>query len=426
MAQVNDAHRLRRQQLLAGVATRLRDVGVDATFEAVERYRDINGATPDGLTGLVVRQAAADARMQVTVLRVRRVAPPASGTGTWVRGLDLSYDLDEDADEGGYGAVVFEVTQLEDPDDGLGHSRSTAARHLVDDEQAVVEAIQLWLGYRESWRCVPAAKANPRPPQPIPVDVQDHADLSLVPLARRPELVTHLADVAPAQLCLHFPRDRVGRYAKRVAVALAGYGPALSKRGPWLVARAEGDSVRLGVEELIGTNQDHRWDSSPWLWRTSHADATPEQRWQASDAELVRPLVELLRDNQAAEALTLAGVDVDRDIGTLLAGYPTRHLRVEYTATWVTRLHDQLRGAAPWRFATAYRVWQRERQQAKRPDTDPVILFGLKGLSQTRKPVVALEIYDGVPRLVMAWSGSNFRVPRTLWERPADLEAALE
>jgi hypothetical protein len=39
--------------------------------------------------------------------------------------------------------------------------------------------------------------------------------------------------------------------------------------------------------------------------------------------------------------------------------------------------------------------------------------------------MVALELRDGLPRLVMIWSGSNARLPRTLWERPADLEATL-
>jgi hypothetical protein len=38
---------------------------------------------------------------------------------------------------------------------------------------------------------------------------------------------------------------------------------------------------------------------------------------------------------------------------------------------------------------------------------------------------VGVEMRDRVPRLVMTWTGSNARLPRALWERPADLEATL-
>jgi hypothetical protein len=425
-----DAYRPRRQHLLAGVATRLRKVGIDATFEALERYGDLHGHPPAGLTGLVVRQAAGDARMQVTVLRVRRVAPRSTDPRRWVRDLDLSYDLEGD------GAVAFELTVLEDPDAGLGHSRGfSAMREVVDTEQAAVDAVRLWHGHREAWHCVPrpprgerarvTRQVAARRAAAAAAEVRPAADPSLVPVGQRALLAAHLAQLDPGQLCFHFPRDRAGKYARRTVVALAGYGPALSRRGPWLAARAEGGTVVVGVEELIGTNQDHRWDSSPWLWTTTRPDAGNDERWQAPSAEHVRPIVELLDAHATAEALTLTGVDVDADIATLLAGYPTRYVRAEHTETWVTRLHEQLRGAAPWRFATAYRTWQAERRTARRPDTDPVTLFGLKGLNQARKPVVALELHDGVARLVMGWSASNFRVPRALWERPADLEAAL-
>jgi hypothetical protein len=60
-----------------------------------------------------------------------------------------------------------------------------------------------------------------------------------------------------------------------------------------------------------------------------------------------------------------------------------------------------------------------------RPSGEPISLFGLKGLNQQGKPMVAIEIHHGVPRLVMHWTASNARLPRALWERPADLDAAL-
>jgi hypothetical protein len=96
-----------------------------------------------------------------------------------------------------------------------------------------------------------------------------------------------------------------------------------------------------------------------------------------------------------------------------------------HTDAWVQRLYGQLQNSAPWRFGTAYRVWQREHQTASRPVSRPIALFGLGGLNQQRKPMVALELRDGMPRLLMIWTASNSRLPRTLWERPADLEAAL-
>src|SRR4051794_32215554 len=73
-----DVHRLRRQQHLAGIVSRLRVLGIGSTFEALEPYYDFYGSTPDGLTGLVVRQLG-DARMQVTVVRVRRILPLGEG-----------------------------------------------------------------------------------------------------------------------------------------------------------------------------------------------------------------------------------------------------------------------------------------------------------------------------------------------------------
>jgi hypothetical protein len=189
--------------------------------------------------------------------------------------------------------------------------------------------------------------------------------------------------------------------------------------------RADGDTLVAGVEELIGDNQDHRWDTSPWLWNTAHRGADAGQRWQLPDAGHARPIVGLLDQHDVATALTLAGVDVDTDIATLLAGYPTCYLRAGHTDTWVKRLYSQLEHCAPWRFATAYRTWQQQHQTASGPVTRPIALFGLRGLNQARRPMVALELRDGIPRLLVMWSGSNARLPRTLWERPADLDAAL-
>src|SRR5512142_1703335 len=113
-----DAHRARRQQLLAGVAHRLRAIGIEASFGVLERYYDLYGAIPEGVTGLVVHEPTGTGRMQVTVVGAHRRVPSGeggySGDGrTWVRDLDVRYDLEGD--------LVFELSTLEGRGDGPGH-----------------------------------------------------------------------------------------------------------------------------------------------------------------------------------------------------------------------------------------------------------------------------------------------------------------
>jgi hypothetical protein len=135
--------------------------------------------------------------------------------------------------------------------------------------------------------------------------------------------------------------------------------------------------------------------------------------------------VALLDRHALADALALCGVDVDTELTALLAGYPIDYQYARYTETWVARLYEQLPNCAPWRLAAACEVWRAERPAARQPSDDPIPMFGLKGLNQQSRPMVGVEMRDGSPRLVMTWTGSNARLPRTLWERPADLEAAL-
>ncbi|MGN9908863.1 hypothetical protein ACTMTJ_15075 [Phytohabitans sp. LJ34] len=424
MSQPLDRFRTRREQLLAGVYTRLRDLGIEAVFGVLVPYYDFYGAIPDGLTGLSVRDAAATGRMQVTVLAARRDGD------TWVRDTDLEYDLDSD--------FVFEVSTLEGRGDGPGDPPAIwAPRRLVRAEEAVVDAIRLWHGYRDTLRASPPAadparrrteltrQVDARRTAAAAARVRLAADPTAVPPQQREALARHLGELDHAQLCFHFPRDRFGRYAKAAVVALTGYEAGLSKRGPWLAVRADGDELAVSVEALIGANQDHRWDQLPWLWSTTHRDATPERRWQVPDADTARPIADLLDQHALADALIRCGVEVDTDLAALLDGYPISYEYARYTDTWVKTLYEQLRNCAPWRLATAYQVWRQERQAARRPVTEPIALFGLKGLNQSTKPMVALYAPDGSPRLTMAWSGSNARLPRALWECPADLSAAL-
>ncbi len=440
VAESVDAYRVRRQQLLSGVSARLREVGIDAAFGELRGYYDLYGAVPEGLTGLIVRQPGDPGQMQVTVVGAHRTAPPGEGglsadRRLWVRDVDIRYELDGD-DE-----VVFEVSTLEGTGDGPGNPPAIwAPRQLTRDGEAAVDAIRLWYGYRDSWRTTPPTA---RPDRRRAARMREVAarraaaeaarirltvDTSAVPAPHRPRLTEDLARLDPAQLCFHFPRDRQGRYVKSAVVALSAYHDApLTKRGPWLAVVVDGDTLVVGVLPLIGANQDHRWDASPWLWRTGHGDATVEERWQVPDAERARPAVDLLDRNAVADALTLCGVDVAPDIAALLAGYPISYQHARYTDTWVGRLYEQLPTCAPWRLAHAYRVCEAQRQAGRRRPAapEPIPLFGLKGLNQQAKPMLAIGTRDGVPRLTMVWTASNARVPRTLWERPADLTAAL-
>lgn len=434
VSQPVDAHHARRRQLLAGVSARLREVGIGAAFGPLQRYYDRYGSTPDGVTGLIVNQPVGTSRMQVTVVGVHRTTPPGEGGlsadgRSWARDLELRYDLDGD--------VVFEVTMLDSPDAGPDQPAVWSTRRLVGDEQAVVDTIRLWHGFRDTLRsALPtpdpehrrawlARQIAARRSAATAARVRQAVDPAAVPPAQQPVLAAHLAQLDDAQLCFHFPRDHYGRYAKTAVVALAGYEASLGKRGAWLAVRAEDDELVVGIDALIGANQDHRWDGSPWLWRSTQRDAAAEQRWQVPNAEHARPIVALLDRYALTDALTLCGVDVDADLGALLGGYPISYQLARYTDTWVTRMYDQLQNCAPWRLAAAYRVWQQERPATRRQGDEPIALFGLKGLNQQAKPMVAVEMRGGVPRLVMIWSGSNVRLPRTVWERPADLEAAL-
>lgn len=421
-----DPHRERRRALLAGIAGRLREVGIEPAFGVLESYRDFYGTLPAGTTGLVCAQPPTTARLQVTAILVRRTLPPGEGDlspdrRSWVRDAEVVYDLDGD------GGPAFEVTMLEDPDEGLGHTRDTSAqRTATGDEQAVVDTARLWHGYRHTLRGTPP-KADPRRERVrMRREVERRDAAAAAPDLRGDDVPAgERVDLDAGLLCWHFPRDRGGRYARRAVVALAPYGADPTKRGPWLTARARDGALTLGVEPLIGVNQDHRWDATPWLWSAAGRHATAHERWQVASPEEARPLAALLDAHDVAAALEAVGVRADAEVAGLLDGFPTRYFRAAHTDAWVTALYAGLARSAPWRFAAAYDTWRRERAALGRPASGPVPLFGLTGLNQQRRPMLALDLRGGAPELRMVWTGSNARLPRALWERPADLDAAL-
>ncbi len=441
-AHVDDPDRDARWRLLGPVAEQLAAAGVASQFVPLEPYLDFYGGLPAGTTGLVCRHpAAANAVAQVTVVRVMRLLPGGQGGlrpdgRSWVRDLDLDYRLST------AGELHYEVTLLEDPDDGLGHDRETSAqRRLTDDVQAVVDAVVLWRGYRDTLRCQPppppnakaqarrlrrqldqrnAAAARPA----VDVDL-DRAVVASLPTQAQAALADDLAALDQQALCWHFPRDRLGRYARAAVVALAGYTNDPSKRAPWLAARAHGDRLGVGLEALIGVNQTQRWDATRWQWDQRQTAMTAAQRWQLDQPDAARAVAALLDAHRLADALAAAGVRMDADLAALLDGYPTRYLRAHYTQTWVRRLYEELRQAAPWRLAAALGTWQAERHALGRAANGPVVLFGLGGLNQQRRPSVALACPAGIPELRMVWTASNAVLSRSLWQRPPDLDAAL-
>src|SRR5688500_3407172 len=99
-----DAHRARRQQLLAGISAQLREIGIEAAFGVLEPYYDLSGVTPEGLTGFVVREPVGTGRTQVTVGGLVRTGPHGTGhlsADSCQCGLDIDYNP--------VGELTFEV-----------------------------------------------------------------------------------------------------------------------------------------------------------------------------------------------------------------------------------------------------------------------------------------------------------------------------
>jgi hypothetical protein len=122
-----------------------------------------------------------------------------------------------------------------------------------------------------------------------------------------------------------------------------------------------------------------------------------------------------------AEALARCGVQADPQIARLLAGEPTRLYRAGLTATWVATLYAGLAEAAPWRLAAAHRRWREGRQALGLAARRPIPLFGLGGMTQARKPKVALDATADGPLLRLYYTGGSAVLPRSLWTLPADL-----
>ncbi|NUT33460.1 MAG: hypothetical protein HOV79_10330 [Hamadaea sp.] len=410
----SDAQAAQRRGLLAPVARLCFEAGVPV------RMGRLDGPHNPSVVALVCGPADGSWDASVTVVRAHSVpAAHQDWNGRWGRDPRDGYDLGSD------GTLVYEVQVHEDDDGGTGHGRRPiVVFELHETERAVADAMILW--WRRPWLF------HTPPPIPGPGQerrrerVAEHRRLAAAyPQVRMSALPPPARELAaqldPASVARNFPRGVSGRFQRSAVVALTALDDTpLHLRGAWLAARCLGDGLTVTVEELIGGNQEHRWDRTPWLWDRRRADAGPRERWQADEPGQVSDILAALRCGAVAEALALAGVDVDDQLGRLLAGRPNRLFRAGLTQKWVTNLHLGLAEAAPWRFGDAHRAWRAERgHRARRPAP----LFGLKGLNQARKPKVALDVEDGRPILRLVFTASNLQMPRSLWTVPTDFPA---
>jgi hypothetical protein len=354
----------------------------------------------------------------LTVVRAQTILVEHQAlNGRWRRDPRTGYDLTSDGD------LVYELQIHEDDDGGSGHGpRPLVVFQLLDEAKAAADALIQW--WRRSARFhAPPPAPDRRAEQRRAARVAEHRRTASasprVHLHDAPSsAAAYVAAVDPAALALHFPRERSGNFLRSAAVALAPLdGAPPHMRGRWLTVRAKADELYVGVEDLIGGNQAHRWNLTPWMWDRRHVDASPRGRWQLDNAAQARPYLDALAAGRVTEALNLAGVAVDDQLAKLLRGEPNRIYRAELTEKWVANLYASLTESAPWRFAKAHAAWLAERGGRPKPAT----MFGLKGLGQSRKPKVVLDRTPSGPILRLEFSGGNLILPLALWTVPADL-----
>ena len=409
----SEAQAAQRRALLGPVARLCIEAGVPVGMGRLDR--------PGEASVVALACAAPDGSWSATLTVVR--ARPISAeyrdwNGRWGRDPHEGYDLASP------GALIYELQVHEEDDGGTGHGpRPVVAFELVDGEQAAADALILW------WLRPGLFHTAPPGPDPRADRRRERAEehrraAAAAPQVRLGPLPAAASDAAgrldPAALCRNFPRAHDGHFHRSAVVALAPIGEvALNRRGGWLATRRDGDGLALTVEELIGANQAHRWDVTPWLW-DSRVRTTRSKRWQVTRAEQARPALAALRAGEVARALEIAGVAADDQVSRLLAGTPTRSFRAELAERWVHRLYAGLADAAPWRFAEAYRVWRSEVDTRRSRGARPVTLFGLRGLNQARKPKIALDLDGGTPILRLVFTAGNLLLPRSLWTVPPD------
>jgi len=420
MAGVHDPYATRRAELLDPVARWCAEAGVEV------RAGDVRTVRGESVSGLICEAADGSWDAAVTVVRANPISE--RDTMTWrrfVRDPVTGYRLDSP------GEIVYELCVTEDDDgDGAHGPRPVVRFQLLDDARAAADDLILWVRRADLFHADPPEPDAARAARRLRRQFDDRQTAAATPRVRADTVPREAAaDVVALNLpalCWHFPRESTGRPQRSAVVALTSYGGhAAGRRGRWLVARAHDDGIALSIEELIGANQRHRWDLTPWLWDRRASGVPRAERWQVPAARAAAPCCAAIERGAVAEALELAGVGVDPQIAKLLEGSPTRLHRAEYTEKWVNRLYAGLADAAPWRFGNAFGAWAEQRRARGLPGRRPVALFGLGGMMQQRKPLVALDASDGTPTLRLVFSGSNEVLSRSLWTVPDDLAAVL-
>jgi hypothetical protein len=414
-----DAHAAERADLLAPVVRLCEEAGVAV------RLGEFTGRFGPPVRAILCEAEDGSWDAAVTVVRAQRHAAGNRHYGSeFGRDPRTGYDLRTQ------GELVYEL-QVHELDDGIGgHGpRPLVVFNLCATAQAVADQLILWVR-RASLFAVSPPRLDVHREERRERKCFDHREAAAAhPIVdvrdTPPGAEGELWALDPASLAWHFPRDRMGRFARKAVVLLFDLEDrAATLRSRWLTARADGESLVVSTEDLIAANQLHRWDVTPWLWDRRAAHTPDGARWQAADPAEVAQQLTHVRAGEPAEALRLAGVRVDDQLGALLAGRPTRAFRAEKTATWVANLHAGLADVAPWRLAHAYRTWRDGRTHRRSPDP-PITLFGLGGAGTARKPKVALELAGDAALLSLYYTAGNAVLARELWTVPPDLSARL-
>lgn len=101
----------------------------------------------------------------------------------------------------------------------------------------------------------------------LAVTVDPAVTNGLPPSARTLAMQT-ISRLSPENLLLNIPRE-TGRAKSGTLICLCRLTDSETRtsRDPWLTARVgSSESIRLGVEVLVGANNGLRWDVAPWLW----------------------------------------------------------------------------------------------------------------------------------------------------------------
>jgi hypothetical protein len=237
--------------------------------------------------------------------------------------------------------------------------------------------------------------------------------------ALRSALNATVERVSPERLAWHVPRRSNGAPDPKAILALRPFGPdgrrlrSLGRRARVRASRADGRlTFRLAIEELISENESHRWVRAPWCW--DGTDVTPLARQWGGTLEELRSTLDALDAGRWTEALAPWDVEVDDQLDRLLAGDHAAPDLADLTEAWTPRLAAAMRRLAPWRLAEAV---ERALRGGK-----PIRLVGLGGVTQQRKPGIILSRGSTGPRLGLAFSASNERVPEAAWTRPLTLD----